>query len=302
MVAGSKVANHLAAKSKAAGSGLPTPGSAPHSLTHTMKVLLLREKEERARARARACVDCGLDTGNFCDGGMSCAYDKCFAAERVPADYKMNGQQRTPLCSYCETLHEFCRFCRGVHSCTPPIVQSHWSGVPQSKSREFNALVAAKARARQLRARTSETNERSTSETLLQHLDHVLPRVANPEIAVDNVDQLTCMPDHEIHMFNRMTAATTEQSEVANHKRIRTESEVQKKVAELCAKYNKGPFYMRGGTTVELAVCDMTPHRFLAGRYRDAMLTPSEREEADHHELLYMADPHEYMATLGSGL
>ena len=276
----------MAAKSKAAGSGLPTPGSAPHDRTQTLEVSCTGDYGERARACARACVDCGLNTGNFCDGGMSCAYDKCFAAERVPADYKMNGHQRTPLCSYCETLHKFCRFCRGVHSCTPPIVQSHWSGVPQSKSREFNALVAAEARARQLPARSMATNERSSRvETLLQHLDHVLPRVANPEIAVDNVDQLTCMPDHEIHML----------------KRIRTESEVQKKVAELCAKYNKGPFYMRGGTTVELAVCDMTPHRFLAGRYRDAMLTPSEREEADHHELLYMADPHEYMATLGSG-
>ena len=166
---------------------MPTPGSAAHGRTHAMENLWTVDE-----GGGRACVDCGLTTGNFCDGGMSCAYDKCFAAERVPADYKMNGKQRTPLCSYCETLHDFCRFCRGVHSCTPPIVQSHWSGVPQSKSREFNALVAAKARARQLLARISATNDRRTSETLLQLLDHVLPRVANPENAVVPVAEWSC--------------------------------------------------------------------------------------------------------------
>ena len=237
MVAGSGVANPRAAGSRAAGSGLPTPGSAPHGRTHAMEVLWTAEEGERARARERACVDCGLNTGNFCDGGMSCAYDKCFAAERVPADYKMNGKQRTPLCSYCETLHEFCRFCRGVHSCTPPIVQSHWSGVPQSKSREFNALVAAKARARQLLARTSATNERSTSETLLQHLDHVLPRVANPENAVVPVTDW-----YGPHLLEGAVDFATD---------------------------DEAPIFIGGGTTGEVAVCDTTPHRFLAGRYRE---------------------------------
>ena len=35
-------------------------------------------------------------TGNFCDGGISVAYDNCFASERVPADYLFNVGQRTP--------------------------------------------------------------------------------------------------------------------------------------------------------------------------------------------------------------
>jgi hypothetical protein len=39
-------------------------------------------------------------------------------------------------------------------------------------------------------------------------------------IDVDNQDQITCMADHELHMFNRITAATTEQKEVANHKAL----------------------------------------------------------------------------------
>ena len=116
--------------------------------------------EEQAPT-AYACVDCGLMTGNFCDGGLSVAYDKCFAAERVPRDYNTNGNQRTPLCSYCESLHDLCRFCRGVHSCTPPEAKKHWSGVPQSESRGFNATVAAEARARQLLARNCATNERA---------------------------------------------------------------------------------------------------------------------------------------------
>ena len=173
IAAGSGVANPMAAGSTAAGSGSTTPGFAPSGRAQAMEVLWTSEDRDRARGRAFPCVDCGLNTGNFCDGGMSCAYDKCFAAERVPADYGqregqsvMNGKLRTPLCSYCETLHEFCRFCRGVHSCTPPMVQSHWSGVPQSKSREFNVLVAAKARARLLLAQTTAAKERSTSETL----------------------------------------------------------------------------------------------------------------------------------------
>ena len=167
---GSRVANPMATGSTAAGSGWLNPGSAPNGRAQAMEALWISEDSDPALP----CVDCGLNTGNFCDGGMSCAYDKCFAAERVPADYGerecqsvMNGKLRTPLCSYCETLHEFCRFCRGVHSCTPPMVQSHWSGVPQSQSREFNALVAAKARARLLLAETTAANERSTSETLL---------------------------------------------------------------------------------------------------------------------------------------
>ena len=66
----------------------------------------------------RPCVDCGLITGNFCDGGISVAYDRCFAAERIPSERWNNGQ-RTPLCNRCENEKSFCRFCRRVHGCTP---------------------------------------------------------------------------------------------------------------------------------------------------------------------------------------
>ena len=92
------------------------------------------------------CVDCGLMTGNFCDGGILVAYDQCFAAERVPHDYANIGglgRQRTPLCSYCETLHNYCRFCRGVASCTPPNRLSHVSGCPRGQSRNIYAVQRA---------------------------------------------------------------------------------------------------------------------------------------------------------------
>ena len=33
------------------------------------------------------CVDCGLLTGDFCDGSGSVGDDRCFAGDRVPEDY-----------------------------------------------------------------------------------------------------------------------------------------------------------------------------------------------------------------------
>ena len=47
------------------------------------------------------CVDCGLLTGNFCDGSWRVGFDRCFARNRVPKDYANAsgfGNQRTPLC------------------------------------------------------------------------------------------------------------------------------------------------------------------------------------------------------------
>ena len=88
------------------------------------------------------CVDCGLLTGNFCDGSTSVGYDKCFATNRVPHDYTSEAGYdgfRTPLCTYCETCFEFCRFCRGVEGCTPPTRRNHWSGIPVARSRLFDA-------------------------------------------------------------------------------------------------------------------------------------------------------------------
>ena len=98
------------------------------------------------------CVDCGLNTGNFCDGVIA----ECYAADRVPHDYaKMKGfgRQRTPLCSYCETRFEVCRFCRGVASCTPPCRQFHWSGVPMNLSRDFDEAEADRAVSKEWRLR-----------------------------------------------------------------------------------------------------------------------------------------------------
>ena len=89
------------------------------------------------------CVECGLTTGNFCDGGPSVGYDRCFASNRVAKDYPASAGYdglRTPLCSFCETCFEFCRFCRGVHGCTPPTGDKHWSNWPPSQSRRFTAF------------------------------------------------------------------------------------------------------------------------------------------------------------------
>ena len=58
-----------------------------------------------------ACVDCGLNTGRFCD--------HCFAKDRIPSE-EWAPNQLTPLCSKCESRWDACRFCRGVSSCTPP--------------------------------------------------------------------------------------------------------------------------------------------------------------------------------------
>ena len=90
------------------------------------------------------CVDCGLLTGNFCDGGDAVGYDRCFSSERVPKDYppEVYGNRRTPLCSYCEARFGTCRFCRGVPSCTPLEMSRHWSGIPLAESRSFTEAKA----------------------------------------------------------------------------------------------------------------------------------------------------------------
>ena len=87
------------------------------------------------------CVDCGLMTGNFCDGGLTVGYDNCFATNRVPQDYpgSLYNGMHTPLCSFCETCSEVCRFCRGVEGCTPPSRDRHWSNWLPSLARRFTA-------------------------------------------------------------------------------------------------------------------------------------------------------------------
>ena len=71
----------------------------------------------------RGCVDCGLRTGNFCDGQELQGGRPCLAAERMPNDVWCAGQ-RTPFCTNCESRYGLCRFCRGAFGPTPP----EWSG------------------------------------------------------------------------------------------------------------------------------------------------------------------------------
>ena len=63
----------------------------------------------------RPCVNCGLTTGNFCDG---LGYE-CYAEDNVPAE-KWCVAQRTPFCNFCESKRPACRFCMRTPSCTPP--------------------------------------------------------------------------------------------------------------------------------------------------------------------------------------
>ena len=94
------------------------------------------------------CVDCGLITGNFCDGGPALNYrDRCYAYERDPRGYPYpQSTRRTPLCAYCETAFFHCRFCRGEKGCTPPTRRVHWSGTPEESGipngRHFTSAVA----------------------------------------------------------------------------------------------------------------------------------------------------------------
>ena len=58
----------------------------------------------------RACVDCGLNTGRFCD--------YCLAEDRYPKGdstgrcWAMN--QQTPLCSFCDNARNACHLCLGI--------------------------------------------------------------------------------------------------------------------------------------------------------------------------------------------
>ena len=76
------------------------------------------------------CVECGLLTENFCDGGLSDGYIICCASNRVAKDYPVSSGYaglRSPLCQFCATCFKVCRFCRGVEGCTPPTCDQHWS-------------------------------------------------------------------------------------------------------------------------------------------------------------------------------
>ena len=119
------------------------------------------------------CVDCGLLTANFCDGGPSVGYDQCFATDRVPQKYTIGagyGGFRTPLCTYCETCSDFCRFCRGVQGCTPPTRHDHWSGIPESRSRYFTKDQAKLATLMEFARKADQKRQDEDGRSLQRHL------------------------------------------------------------------------------------------------------------------------------------
>ena len=69
----------------------------------------------------RPCADCGLMTGNFCDGltVQGRILDNCFAEQRMPQEV-WNANQRTPFCSKCEEKKIVCHFCLQMPMCQPP--------------------------------------------------------------------------------------------------------------------------------------------------------------------------------------
>ena len=122
------------------------------------------------------CVDCGLMTGNFCDGSpSSVGYDRCFSTDRVPKDFspEVYSQMRTPLCTYCETRFGHCRFCRGVSSCTPPNCTHHWSGVAVSVSRSFTEEMAQLAVQREFADRVDRQRQNEDDKRMQQHLEMI---------------------------------------------------------------------------------------------------------------------------------
>ena len=109
------------------------------------------------------CVDCGLLTGNFCDGSGSVGDDRCFAGDRVPEDYANGsgfGNQRTPLCSYYETLPNSCGFCPAIPRCTPFTRCDHWSGIPLRVSRRFDETRRELALEQEFESRKAVSEER----------------------------------------------------------------------------------------------------------------------------------------------
>ena len=84
----------------------------------SMEILSVEYEQQGLESQpklVRPCVDCGLKTGNFCDGIMA----ECYAKERIPGE-EWCVNQRTPFCSHCENKRPACRFCLRITSCTPP--------------------------------------------------------------------------------------------------------------------------------------------------------------------------------------
>ena len=89
-------------------------------MSQVFEVLAVAGPEEEGLL-LRPCVDCGLQTGCYCD--------HCRAADRMPEEKWAKGQM-TPLCTRCDKTWGACHFCRGLLWCVPPTKQS---GLPGSE-------------------------------------------------------------------------------------------------------------------------------------------------------------------------
>ena len=65
----------------------------------------------------------------------------------------------------------YCRFCRAIPSCTPFTRLDHWSGIPLSESRSFDATQRALAWTRECASRkaVSEEKARQAAQSVDQH-------------------------------------------------------------------------------------------------------------------------------------
>ena len=118
------------------------------------------------------CVDCGLLTGNFCDGSpRTVGYNGCLSSNRVPKDFssEVYGGMCTPLCSYCETCFDYCRFCREVAGCTPPNRNHHWSGIPLAESRDFTEAKSKNSMTQAMADEVDQKRQDEFDEQMQQH-------------------------------------------------------------------------------------------------------------------------------------
>ncbi|MDA8583789.1 hypothetical protein N9L68_06130 [bacterium] len=81
--------------------------SAEHDPTSRRKELQIMAMGE-PEMLLRHCIDCGMKTGNYCDG--------CLAKDRFPDDDWAEGQM-TPLCTRCDQKFGRCHRCRGEQWC-----------------------------------------------------------------------------------------------------------------------------------------------------------------------------------------
>ena len=85
--------------------------------TTTLDILTFGE--EGGPPLTRPCVDCGLITGNYCDGDELGRFQTngfaCLGEIRLPhgdaVHRAWNEGQRTPLCSFCDRKRGACHFC-----------------------------------------------------------------------------------------------------------------------------------------------------------------------------------------------